>query len=158
VGAALLLFSVLFAPAAHAKAVQMSDDALDQVTGQSGISISASQLGFDLAADTIYYKDADGIGPGSTAGFLSLCGVNLKGSVDFANPLTIDVITRKDASGLTQLTGVALKLSDMTLKIDSFYIDAIRLGSAPGLGGSLGSFGISNMTVKLTGGITMIAN
>ena len=158
IAAALFLLSLLAGTAAHANVLPMDDEALARVTGQAGIAISVSQIGFDIKADTIYYKDADGIGPGTSAGFLSLCGVLLKGSVDFATPMTINVTTDRDPSGATRIAGVAMKISDMTLKIDNFYIDAIRLGSAPGIGGSLGSFGISNMIVKMTGGISITAN
>ena len=154
----LFLLSLLVGASAHAKILPMGDEALARVTGQAGIAISVSQLGFDIKADTIYYQDADGIGPGTGAGFLSLCGVQLKGSADFATPMTINVATDRDSNGATHVTGVVMKISDMTLKIDNFYIDAIRLGSAPGLGGSLGSFGINNMVVKLTGGISINAN
>ena len=157
IATALFLLALLAGATAHAKILPMGDEALAEVTGQAGISISVSQLGFDIKADTIYFKD-DGIGPGTSAGFLSLCGVLLKGSANFATPMTINVAADMDPSGATRVTGVAMKISDMTLKIDNFYIDAIRLGSAPGIGGSLGSFGISNMIVKMTGGITITAN
>jgi len=142
---------------AMARIVPISDEAMGSITGQAGIVISTSNLGFDVKADTIYSKDGDGIGPGTTAGFLSLTGVALKGSVDFATPMTMEVVTGKDLNGFTEIKSVLMKISDMTLKIDSFYIDAIRLGSAPGKGASLGSFGIENMVVKMTGGITIAA-
>jgi len=158
IATAFFLLSLIGLTPSYAKVLPMGDEALAEVTGQAGIAISVSQLGFDIKADTVYYKDSDGIGAGSTAGFLSLCGVLLKGSADFATPMTINVVTDRDPGGAMRVTGVAMKITDMTLKIDNFYIDAIRLGSAPGIGGSLGSFGISNMVVKLTGGISITAN
>ncbi len=150
---AVLLISV----PVMAQIVPISDEALGSVTGQAGIAISTSHLGFDIKADTIYYKDGDGIGPGTTAGYLSLTGVALKGTVDFGTPMTMDIVTSRDSNGFTEIKSVLMKISDMTLKIDSFYIDAIRLGSAAGKGASLGSFGIENMVVKMTGGITIAA-
>ncbi|GFO56391.1 hypothetical protein GMSM_33980 [Geomonas sp. Red276] len=158
VAGTLFLLTVAAGSAVQAKPLPIDDHALGEITGQSGIAISASNLGFDMTAGTIYYRDADGIGPGSSAGFLSLCGVKLKGSADFASPLTIEVATVKDPNGVTRVAGLEMKISDMTLKIDTFYIDTIRLGSAPGIGGSLGSFGINNMTVHMTGGITILAD
>lgn len=154
---AIIIATLLNVMPAMARVAQMNDEALGSVTAQTGISISTSHLGFDIKADTIYYKDSDGIGPGTTAGFISFTNVSLKGSVDFATPMTIDLVTGKDKNGFTEITSVLMKISDMTLKIDSFYIDAIRLGSAAGKGASLGSFGIDNMVVKMTGGITIAA-
>ena len=144
----------------YAQIVPLSDETMGNVTAQAGIAISANDLGFNIKADTIYYGDKDGLGQGTgtTAGYLSLTGVDLDGSVNFGKPLTIDVATTKDPSGATQITSVNMTLSDMTLKIDKFYIDAIRLGSAPGQGPSLGSFGINNMVVKMTGNISITAN
>lgn len=154
---AVITATLLYALPAAARVTQLSDDALGSVTGQAGIAISTSHLNFDIKADAIYYKDSDGIGPGTTAGFLSFTDVILKGSVDFATPMTIDVVTSKDKNGFTEINSVQMKISDMTLKIDTFYIDAIRLGSEAGKGNSLGSFGINNMTVKMTGGINITA-
>lgn len=154
---AIFTATLLCALPAIAQVTRMNDDALGNVTGQAGIAISTSHLNFDIKADAIYYKDSDGIGPGTAAGFLSFTDVRLKGSVDFATPMTIDVVAGKGKNGFTEISSVQMKISDMTLKIDSFYIDAIRLGSEAGKGNSLGSFGIDNMTVKMTGGITIAA-
>lgn len=156
--AIIFVLTLAVASMVQAKQLPMDDDALSEITGQAGIAVSASDLGFDMTAQSIYYRDADGIGPGTSAGFLSLCGVKLKGSADFASPTTVEVATVKEAGGFTRVSGVEMKIPEMTLKIDSFYIDAIRLGSAPGQGGSLGSFGINNMIVHMTGGITILAN
>jgi hypothetical protein len=155
--AVILTVALMYATAGMAQILPLTEEAMSNVTGQAGISISTDHLGFDIRADTIYYKDGDGIGPGTTAGFLSLTGVALKGSVDFGTPMTMDVVTAKDKNGFTEIKSVLCKISDMTLKIDSFYIDAIRLGNAPGMGNSLGSFGIENMTLRMTGNITIAA-
>jgi hypothetical protein len=39
----------------------------------------------------------------------------------------------------------------MTAQVDRFSIDAIRLGSQPGTGDSLGSISMSNMVANITG-------
>jgi len=154
-----MLFFLSQTSPAQAQIRPMGDSALDQVYAQSGISITASNIGFDITDDVMYYKDPDGIGGNTTAGVLSLCGIHLKGTADFgSSPLTIDIASSRDASGLLRVTGVSFKLSGMTLKIDNFTIDAIRLGNAPGVGGDLGSFGITNLTAKITGGITITGN
>jgi hypothetical protein len=44
-----------------------------------------------------------------------------------------------------------MTMTGMTLQVDRFSIDAIRLGSAPGAGNSLGSIYMSNMVASITG-------
>lgn len=157
-GAAAALFCLLSVAPVAAQVSPMTDAALAEVTGQAGIAIGVNDLAFDLKAADIYYGDKDGLGPGTGAGYLSLTNVALEGSVAFATPVTVDITTRTGPHGDIQVANLLLRLSDMTLKIDSFSIDAIRLGSAPGRGESLGSFGIDNMTLRLTGSITISAN
>ncbi|GFO56393.1 hypothetical protein GMSM_34000 [Geomonas sp. Red276] len=156
--AAILLFSFLSIPAAYAQIRPVQDAELEKIYGQSGITISASTIGFDITDEVMYYKGPAGIGGNTTAGVLSLCGLHLQGSATFGSPLTVDVVTNRDAAGLVQVNGVSVRLTDMTLQIDSFTIDSIRLGPAPGVGGELGSFGITNLTARMTGSITISAN
>lgn len=151
----ILLFSLLNASLTHAEFRPVRDAELARVYGQSGITISASTIGFDISDQVMYYKDPDGIGAGSTAGVLSLCGLHLKGSATFDSPLTIDVAASRDTARFVQLNGFSVRLTDVTLRIDSFTIDSIRLGPAPGAGGDLGSFGITNLTARVTGAMTI---
>lgn len=154
------LFSLLATVAqAQARMVPMNDQSLHETIGQAGIAVAFRELGFDLDADTIYYRDGDGLGAGTgtTAGYLSLCGVDLKGSATFAKPMRVEVMVEKDAKGRTEVKGLQMSMTEMTLKVDRFYVDAIRLGSSAGTGGSLGSLGIDNMTLRMTGAFTLSA-
>lgn len=154
IGMAVLVLTALFSSPCFARLQPLTDEALARVAGQGNISISTDHFAFDMKAANIFYGDQDGAGPGTGPGYISLTDVSLKGSVAFGTPMRLDIVTKTDPKGI-QLTSLLFTISDMTLKIDSFYIDAIRLGSAPGKGASLGSFGIENMTVRMTGNFTI---
>ncbi len=96
------------------------------VSGQGGILIQGDKLGLDLSLDTLYYDDDDGGDGDSEGSYLSLCGVSLKGSMEWANP--IDIVTENRGLGNTEVTGISLTMTDLTVRIDSFQIDAIRVG------------------------------
>lgn len=156
---AIIFSFVVFLPMTVLAQFQaLSSDQLDKVTAQSGIVLSADKLGIDMSADTIYYGDDDGVGGDSGAGYLSLCGVQLQGSVQWANPVQVDIGTMKDPFGGTEVTAVKIQLSDMTIDIDRFSIDAIRVGSAPGEGKSFGSFGILGMHTEISGNVQIWAH
>jgi hypothetical protein len=157
--AAIFLCASLVSPG-YAQLQALPDETMAQVVGQSGIAISTDHLDFDLHAGTIYYGDSDGLGPssGTGPGYISLTGVSLKGSVSFGTPMTLAIATSLDPAKGIQVDNLLLKMNDMTLTIPTFTIDAIRIGSAPGEGGSLGSFGIENMTLQMTGTITLSMN
>jgi len=151
------LAMILSPAAAFAQMTPMSQDQLQAVTGQAGISIQADQLGLDVNMKTLYYGDTDGTGDGQ-AGYLSLCGVALKGSVAFGSPATVSLETGPTLFGATPVTSVNLAINNMTLKVDQFSIDAIRVGNAPGTGKSFGSIGIQNMVAQISGNVQMWAH
>ncbi|MBW2648703.1 MAG: hypothetical protein JRC53_02635 [Deltaproteobacteria bacterium] len=133
--------------------LDMTNDQLSNVTGQGGICIEVGNLDFDTSIDTLYYGDSDGIAGNTKGGYISLTEVALQGSVEFGSPLTMDIATVADSSGNQEVTGLNFTFSDMDLHIDSFTIDAIRLGPEPGVGPSLGSIGISGMDVHVEGNV-----
>jgi len=157
---AVVLGIVLTSQLSMAKMTSLSDEELSEVTAQGGISISIDELNLDANIDTLYYGDKDGLGEGTgtTAGYLSLNNVELVGSVDFSDPLTVDVATEIDAAGNTEITKINMTMSDMTLDIERFTIDSITLGSAPGEGNSLGSFGILGLHAQMTGNVSITAH
>jgi hypothetical protein len=63
----------------------------------------------------------------------------------------VDVVTTGNGTGNVGLTGLNITMTGMTAQVDRFSIDAIRLGSAPGTGNSLGSIYMSNMVASITG-------
>jgi len=137
----------------------LTEDQLSQVIGHGGFSaIVDDHLGIDLSIDTLYYGDKDGFGNNTQPGYISFCDLILKGSVDWINPASIDIATWYDDASGTEIQALNISMSDMTVQIDQFDIGAIRLGSAPGMGNSLGCIGISDMTVHLTGDIQIRAH
>jgi hypothetical protein len=154
----VVLGLIFVAQSAMAKMTSLSDEELGDVTAQSGIAISVDNLNLDTTIKTLYYHDKDGVGEGTTGGYISLNDIVLIGSVTFDKPVTIDVQTELDASGATEVTSVNMTLSDMTVDIERFTIDSITLGSEAGKGESLGSFGIYGLHARMTGNVSISAH
>lgn len=155
--AIILVFGL--ASGARAEMTALAENELATVTGNGGIAITAADtLGLNLKMDTLYYHDDDGVAPAAEGGYLSLCGINMKGSVAFGSPLTIDVATESPFADGTQIRALAITIDDVTLKIDSFSIDAIRVGDAPGEGPSFGGIGIKNLVMNVSGKIRIYAH
>jgi len=135
--------------------VPISEEQLNDVVGQAGFSLQTDKLNWDMKIETLSYGDSDGLGPGTntTAGYFSLCGIVFKGAAQFTTPLKVDMTTTGNGSGQIGLTSLNLTMTGMTLQVDRFSIDAIRLGSTPGTGGSLGSIYMSNLTASITGNV-----
>jgi hypothetical protein len=140
--------------ASMAKMSSLTDDQLGDVVGQAGIAVDVNNLDINMTMDTLYWGDNDGLGGTTQGGFLSLCDVTLIGNIDFLEPMTMDSVTQQTQYG-TEVTSLNIHLSDMSIDIDEFTIDAIRLGPEPGMGPSLGSFGIYNMHADITGDVSI---
>ena len=150
---ALCIIGLLMLPhISMAKMSVLADDQLSEVVGQAGIAVDVNNLGLDMNIGTLYWGDEDGLGGDTRGGYLSLTDITLRGNIDFLEPMTIDIVTQQTEIG-TQVTSMNMHLSDMSIDIDEFSIDAIRLGSEPGTGPSLGSFGIYDMHVDITGDV-----
>jgi len=152
-----LLF--LLSPAVAVASLQPLDDLqLAGLTGQSGFAIGFDRLGFNIAIKTLYYGDDDGV-PGVSAGaYLSLCGISLLGSIGADEPIIIALETGLDPYGGNQVTSLLFNIRDVTIRVDHFTIDAIRVGPEPGLGPSFGSLGIYNMVTRLSGNLRIWAH
>jgi hypothetical protein len=148
----LLIVGIYLPQSVMAKAI-MSDKELGSVVGRGEFSLTVDHLATDTLINTVYYGDSDGLGEGSQAGYISLTDVALKGNIIWASPVKVDVATANIGSGMIQVTSMKLSIPDAVVTIDHFAIDAIRLGSEPGVGNSLGSFGIYNLSARLTGNI-----
>jgi hypothetical protein len=156
--AVILGMLVFTSQASMAKMTAMSDDELGEVTAQSGIAISVDHLDLDTQIDTLYYHDKDGLGEGTTGGYLSLNDIDIQGSIAFNEPMKIDVVTSTDAAGGKEVTSVNMQMSDMTIDLDRFVIDSITLGSEAGEGQSLGSIGILGLHARMTGNVSITAH
>jgi len=142
-----------------ARMAPLSEEQLNDVVGQAGFSIQVENLNWHMTIGTLAYGDTDGLGPGTgtTAGYISLCGVAFNGDAKFTSPLTLDVVTAGNGSGRVGLKSLNMTMTGMTMQVDRFSIDAIRLGSQPGTGNSLGSIYLSNMMVNMTGKVQVSA-
>jgi len=149
---------MIFPSQGTARMSALTDCEMAKVTGQAGISIEADRLDLDISIDTIYYGDGDGLGDNSEAGYLSFYDISLRGSVGWKSPLKIDIGTTSNGQGNTEITALNLKMSDMTVTLDHFTIDAIRLGPEPGVGNSLGCIGIYGLEANITGDIQITAH
>jgi hypothetical protein len=154
----VVLGLIFVAQSAIAKMTSLSDEELGEVTAQAGIAIAVDNLNLDTTIKTLYYHDKDGLGEGTTGGYISLNDIVLIGSVTFDKPMTIDVATSVDASNNTEVTSVNMTMSDMTVDIERFTIDSITLGSEAGKGASLGSFGIYGLHARMTGNVSISAH
>jgi hypothetical protein len=155
---ALCILSLLVFPRiGAAKMVALTDDQLCTVVGQAGVAVTVNNVGIDMTMNTLYWGDKDGMDGQTDGGYISFCDVALKGTIDFIKPLTIDTTTRMTELG-TEISNIDIHLSDMTLDIDKFTVDSIRLGPNPGEGPSLGSFGIYGLHADITGDIRISAH
>jgi len=135
-----------------AEMASLSEEQLNGVIGQAGMSFQIDRLNWDMTIETLAYGDEDGLGPGTntTAGYFSLCGIEFVGAAQFTDPLKLDISTTGNGTGVKS---VNMTMTGMTLQVDHFSIDAIRLGSKPGTGESLGSIYMSNMVASITGNV-----
>ena len=135
-----------------AEMASLSEDQLNGVVGQAGMSFQIDRLNWNMSIETLAYGDEDGMGPGTntTAGYFSLCGIEFVGAAQFTDPLKLDISTTGNGTGVKS---VNMTMTGMTLQVDRFSIDAIRLGSKPGTGESLGSIYMSNMVASITGNV-----
>ena len=135
-----------------AEMASLSEEQLNGVIGQAGMSFLFFMLNWGMTIETLAYGDEDGLGPGTntTAGYFSLCGIEFVGAAQFTDPLKLDISTTGDG---TRVKSLNMTMTGMTLQVDRFSIDAIRLGSKPGTGESLGSIYMSNMVASITGNV-----
>jgi hypothetical protein len=167
---ALCIISLFIFPhAALAKMSVLTDDQLCEVVGQAGFSIDAGSIDFNAAAGNLFWGDADGFGLLPQGGIISLSDVTLLGSINFYEPMTVSPGTSLSPFGIDIPGGVGLPrvgvgipscditIGGMSIDIDQFTIGAITIGQEPGVGPSLGSFGIYDMHVNISGTIQISA-
>ncbi|MCF8029240.1 MAG: hypothetical protein K9K81_12810 [Desulfobacteraceae bacterium] len=157
---ALLIAGRLYCPVpAAAELTPLSEAEMQAVNARSGLTLSTDGIGFDMNVDTVYYRDDDGLGaPGEKAGYLSLCGVEMQGAMDFHNPVKVSVTTGPNLFSEKPVTSVNIELDGVTLDMDRFSVDAIRVGDSPGTGPSFGAVTVENMRTEISGKISIWAH
>ena len=155
---AIVLASQMMGRPAEAKMQRMSDEAMNQVTAGTAISIVPQYIQLDMSLGDLYYGDADGVGQATSAGYISFTDTKIKGTISFEKEASLDMVVDTPTPGTLALRSGRWTIRDMTLKIDALSVDAIRLGNSPGTGNSLGRIGIQNLDLHMTGRVTATAN
>ena len=153
---AAILMLVLILCAAHApveaQMQMLAANEMADITGGFGFTIPAGEtVGLVMSIDKLYYYDDDGTGGASQGAYLTLCGLKMDGSIAMGSAVSMGFGNFASLINGSQVTGIDIFLDDMTLKIDNFQIDAIRVGSEPGAGPSYGAIGMQNFTLQMSG-------
>jgi hypothetical protein len=151
----LFMVGVIYLPQSLAATTILSDEEMSGVIGKGGISITVDHLTTDTHINTIYYGDSDGWGENTQAGYISLNDVTLKGNITFASPARVELGTAIGGFGMIQMTNMKLSIPDAVVTIDRFAVGAIRMGSKPGTGTSMGSCGLTGFSARITGGTNL---
>jgi hypothetical protein len=143
----------------------LSEDVLDDVTGQAGVSINLSVSIASVTMDTLAWGDSDGVGTSTDAGWVGLSNFSMTGiqvhpradwvfGTDASKALlqfvTIDVAT--DPTGVLYDGATYVHINPGTLEImvaDMTTDVALGADAAAGLNQTLGSVGMSNLLVRL---------
>ncbi|MBS3757004.1 MAG: hypothetical protein KGY56_15015 [Desulfobacterales bacterium] len=152
---ALLAGWLLLGPAtASADLKSLSEAEMESISGQAGIAIHTEGVEFETTADVIALGNP---GEDKSAVFMSLCGVEIKGSVHMKNPLEITTTTGPNPYTDKPVTSVNIRMDGVVMKTDRFVVDAIRVGPEPGKGPSFGSLYIKGMHSEISGNISIWA-
>jgi hypothetical protein len=141
----------------------LSEDVLDDVTGQAGVSINMEVQIDSVTMDTLAWGDADGLGGTSTAGWVgmsnfSMTGIQIHPRTDWvygtdADKLnlqfvTIDVAT--DPAMYGGATYVHINPGTLEIKVADMTTDlALGADAAAGLDQTLGSVEMVNLLVRM---------
>lgn len=149
----------------------LSDDVMDNTTGQAGVSIAAD-INIDMTMDTLAWGDADGVDSDASSandgqGWIGLKNFNMDNLRMRLNPtlstsaagiaqiklFTVDVATGTRPSG-DAYTFVRLGLGSQRITMDSLTAQ-VQLGADNALGSELGDFAILGMTMDINGTSTV---
>lgn len=152
---ALLAAGLLLGPATAAADLKSLNEAeMESISGQAGIAIHTEDVEFDTTADVIALGNP---AEDKSSVFMSLSGVEMKGSVHMKNPLEITTTTGPNAYTDKPVTSVNIRMDGVVMKTDRFTVDAIRVGSEPGKGPSFGSLYIKGMHTEISGNVSIWA-
>jgi len=147
--AALCMIGLLMLPRiGMAEMVALSEDQLNEITGQAGIAVDPPHSIINMHMDNLT----------TVYGILTLSGVTMIGAIDSRNSMNTDILKQMTTPvfGMMGFGTMAIcsHLIDMTIDINQFTIDAIRPGSDP-TGPSLGSFGIWGLHADIKGSMSI---
>jgi hypothetical protein len=141
----------------------LSEDVLDDVTGQAGVSINLDVRIASVTMDTLAWGDSDGVGGTSTGGWVGMSNFSMTGiqvhprqdwvyGTDAAKSLlqfvTIDVAT--DPAMYGGATYVHINPGTLEIVVAGMTTDvALGADAAAGLDQVLGSVGMTNLLVRL---------
>ena len=145
--AALILY-----PVSGMTSMTVTDDELEDITGQVGVSIGIMDLSLDIDIANIAYGDTDtgtihidSTPVGYTAGYVNIHGLEIDnlhvtmahqiiGTDYYSNPLNIDVMTFASDAPFVALQGrtaIVIQMGDLLVQIQRLAIDQISLNSEP---------------------------
>ena len=138
----------------HAKLVAMSDQDLNKITGQAGITIRAEDvIDLDIDAKTFSWAPPGAMNAFGDPMLISLANTTLNGWISSPNDIKIDYFDNSNFPGDPRMivgqnvAGVSLKIKDVTVGIDHFQTE-LKMGE-----GSLGVFGIQGMRARFSGNV-----
>ena len=141
--------------AAEAGLVRLSSAELAGVTGQAGISFLGGFLGLNMENGLVFYTDNDGV-DGASSGTLSLSDTFLDSNITAESGIQFETaLSNTSFDGL--LGSTTMTLENPSININSFHSN-VMLGSAPGMGSSIGVIGLRNMQIKTTGSVRVRVN
>ncbi len=151
----LLVVLFLAVGSVSAEMTPLAEDEMAGISGGFGFAIPAGEtVGLRMSIGTLFYYDEDGVAPLDQGGYLSLCGLHMNGSITTGgSPVSVDTGVFPSIIDNTMVSGMSYLIDDLTIRIDDFSIDAIRVGSAPGNGLSFGAVGMQNFVMQISGKI-----
>lgn len=135
----------------------LSEDVLDDVTGQAGVSIAADIM-MDITMDTLAWGDSDGIDADNTqtAGWVGLKNLNITdlrirlNTALIPTPGAIRLFTIDVATDAVRGTYVHMLLGSQHITMASMTTD-VELGSTRDLGSQLGTMAMFGFDMVLNG-------
>ena len=153
--AALIWASTLLTPQpGHAKLVAMSDQELNKITGQAGISIRANDvIGLNIDAERFSWTPPGSKNSLDELMMVSLTDTTLRGWISSPNDIEIDYFDSGNFPHDPRMimgqnvAGMSIKLQDVTVAIDEFQTN-LKIGE-----GSLGTFGVFGLRAHISGNV-----
>jgi hypothetical protein len=153
----LLIMGLIISDNCFADLAALTEEQMKNTTAQAGIVLTAAdKVMFNSEIGVISYCDEDGID--GTPGYLSLNDIEMKGYVDFAKPVSIDLTTKKDPFNGLVTTGLDISMDGAEFHMDKLKIGSITVGNAPGQGNSFGSILMTGYHSKISGNVRITSH